>query len=70
MVEGVVVMFKETWGFVSRGEEFEDCFLHADDMVEPGPLRVGDRVRFDLTTSLKGDRAIRAERIEPDGNRA
>ncbi len=62
---GVVKWFKSTYGFIKR-DEGEDIFFHISDVTAQGgrPLNKGDKVRFEVTDSEKGPRAVKISLTE------
>jgi CspA family cold shock protein len=58
------------FGFIDRGDEAEDLFVHASEIVgDDGPrlLREGQAVEFDVG---EGDRGPQARRVQVTGDRA
>lgn len=48
------------WGFIVTDED-EDLFFHLSDLditLKPEQLREGLRVKFDVKSDLKGDKAV------------
>ena len=55
------------YGFITRGDNGEDVFVHQSDIVKEGfrSLRVGQKVEFDIAVGRKGNKAILV--TEPGG---
>jgi len=70
MVYGKVKWFdgKKGYGFIEKEDGTGDVFVHYQDIVGEGyrVLREGERVKFDITQSPKGDKAIKVERAAAD----
>ncbi|NOX88084.1 MAG: cold shock domain-containing protein [Calditrichaeota bacterium] len=62
MVKGTVKSWdaERGFGFITTDDD-EDVFVNISDIhpsLKSGGLREGDRVKFDIRTSMKGDQAI------------
>lgn len=68
MVYGKVKWFdgKKGYGFIEKEDGTGDVFVHYQDIVGEGyrVLKQGDRVKFEITQTPKGDKAIKVERTE------
>ncbi len=67
MAEGTVKWFDDTrgFGFISQPGG-EDIFVHFSAIQDGNTvLREGQRVRFDIVQSLKGNKATNVKVIEP-----
>jgi CspA family cold shock protein len=55
---------KKGYGFIEKEDGSGDVFVHYTDIVGDGyrSLREGDRVKFEITTSPKGEKATQVER--------
>ncbi len=66
MVYGNVKWFdsRKGYGFIEK-EDGGDVFAHYQDIVGDGyrTLQEGDRVKFEITTSPKGEKATKIERV-------
>ena len=66
VVYGKVKWFdsKKGYGFIEKEDGSGDVFVHYADIVGDGyrVLREGDRVKFEVTSSPKGDKALKVER--------
>lgn len=52
------------FGFIMTDDE-QDCFFHASDLditLKPQKIREGMRVKFDIQSDFKGDKAIRVRK--------
>lgn len=63
-IEGVVIVWKQGYGFAKRSNTGEDVFIHRS-VLPPGvqALHAGDKVKFTLTSDRKGRRP-RASKLE------
>jgi CspA family cold shock protein len=70
MVYGKVKWFdgKKGFGFIEKEDGTGDVFVHYQDIIGEGyrVLREGERVKFDITQTPKGDKAIKVERAPND----
>ncbi len=66
LVYGKVKWFdgKKGYGFIEKEDGTGDVFVHYQDIVGEGyrVLREGERVKFEITQTPKGDKAIKVER--------
>ncbi len=66
MVYGNVKWFdsRKGYGFIEK-EDGGDVFAHYQDIVGDGyrSLQEGDRVKFEITNSPKGEKATQIERV-------
>lgn len=66
LVYGKVKWFdgKKGYGFIEKEDGSGDVFVHYQDIVGEGyrVLREGERVKFEITQTPKGDKAIKVER--------
>ncbi|KPJ74053.1 hypothetical protein AMJ52_02085 [candidate division TA06 bacterium DG_78] len=55
---------KKGYGFIEKEDGSGDVFVHYQDIIGDGyrVLREGERVKFEITQSPKGDKAIQVER--------
>ena len=55
---------RKGYGFIEK-EDGGDVFAHYQDIVGDGyrTLQEGDRVKFEITTSPKGEKATKIERV-------
>ncbi len=55
---------KKGYGFIEKEDGSGDVFVHYADIVGDGyrVLREGDRVKFEIATSPKGEKALKVER--------
>lgn len=62
---GVIKWFKSTYGFIKR-DVGEDIFFHVSDVTGKGqgPLNKGDKVKFEVTDTEKGPRAVKISLTE------
>jgi CspA family cold shock protein len=67
MPYGTVKWFdgKKGFGFIEKEDGSGDVFAHYQDIVGGGyrTLREGDRVKFEITQSPKGEKATNIERV-------
>jgi CspA family cold shock protein len=67
MLYGKVKWFnpRKGYGFIEREDGQGDVFVHFQDIVGDGyrTLQEGDRVKFEVTQSPKGDKATNVERV-------
>ncbi len=67
MVYGKVKWFdgKKGYGFLEKEDGTGDVFVHYQDIIGDGyrVLREGERVKFEITQSPKGDKAAKVERV-------
>jgi len=65
MVYGKVKWFdsRKGYGFIEKEDGTGDVFVHYGDIVGDGyrSLREGERVKFEITQSPKGDKATKVE---------
>jgi cold shock CspA family protein len=63
-IEGVVIVWKQGYGFAKRSSTGENVFIHRS-VLPPGvqALHAGDKVKFTLTSDRKGRRP-RASKLE------
>lgn len=56
---------RKGFGFIEPDDHSEVVFVHYSDILDQGyrELRAGERVRFEITDSPKGKRAIQVERL-------
>lgn len=64
MRTGKVKWFNEEkrFGFITA-DDGEDVFVHITDLAVGQTLREGDKVRFDLAPSKKGEKAVNIQVI-------
>ena len=57
---------KKGFGFIEKEDGSGDVFVHFTDLAGDGyrTLREGDRVKFEITNSPKGEKAAQVERIQ------
>ena len=57
---------KKGYGFIENEDGSGDVFVHYADIVGEGyrALREGERVKFEISQSPKGSKAIKVERAE------
>lgn len=55
---------KKGYGFIEKEDGSGDVFVHYQDIAGDGYriLREGERVKFEITQSPKGDKAVKVER--------
>ena len=67
MAEGVVKWFndKKGYGFIARGEEGKDLFVHHSSIEMTGfrTLAEGDRVSFDISETERGPEAKNVKKV-------
>ena len=67
MPNGTVKWFdsRKGFGFISKEDGSGDVFAHFQEIVGDGykTLQEGDRVKFDITQSPKGEKATKIERV-------
>ena len=67
MVYGNVKWFdsRKGFGFIEKEDGSGDVFAHYADILGEGyrTLQEGDRVKFEITTSPKGEKATKIERV-------
>ena len=67
-MNGVVKWFnsKKGYGFISKGENEKDIFVHFSDINSDGykSLKPGDKVSFEVGKNDKGEKAIKVEVIK------
>ena len=65
MLYGTVKWFdsRKGFGFIEKEDGSGDVFAHYQDIIGEGyrTLTEGDRVKFDITQSPKGDKATKIE---------
>ena len=70
MVYGKVKWFdgKKGFGFIEKEDGTGDVFVHYQDIIGEGyrVLREGERVKFEITQTPKGDKAVKIERAPND----
>jgi len=68
MVYGNVKWFdsRKGFGFIEKEDGSGDVFAHYGDIVGEGyrTLQEGDRVKFEITQSPKGEKATKIERVQ------
>lgn len=68
MVYGKVKWFdsRKGFGFIEKEDGSGDVFAHYQDIGGEGyrTLQEGDRVKFEITSSPKGEKATKIERAE------
>jgi len=66
-VYGVVKWFNGSkgYGFIEKEDGSGDVFVHYSDIVGEGyrTLQEGDRVKFEIADSPKGEKATNVERV-------
>jgi CspA family cold shock protein len=64
---GMVKWFdgRKGFGFIEKEDGSGDVFVHFTDLVGEGyrTLREGDKVKFEITNSPKGEKAAQVERV-------
>jgi len=57
---------KKGFGFIAKEDGSGDVFVHFTDIVGEGyrTLHEGERVKFEITQSPKGEKATQVERVE------
>lgn len=57
---------KKGFGFIAKEDGSGDVFVHFTDIVGEGyrTLHEGERVRFEIEQSPKGEKATQVERVE------
>ena len=64
---GMVKWFdaRKGFGFIEKEDGSGDVFVHFTDLAGEGyrTLREGDKVKFEITKSPKGEKAAQVERI-------
>ena len=57
---------KKGYGFIEKEDGSGDVFAHYADIVGEGyhTLHEGERVRFEIAKSPKGEKAVKIERVE------
>lgn len=57
---------KKGYGFIEKEDGSGDVFVHYADIVGEGykTLREGERVKFEISASPKGDKALKVERTQ------
>ncbi|OGC38898.1 cold-shock protein [candidate division WOR-3 bacterium RBG_13_43_14] len=57
---------KKGFGFIEKEDGSGDVFVHYADIAGEGyrTLREGDRVKFEISQSPKGEKAMQVERAE------
>jgi CspA family cold shock protein len=67
MVYGNVKWFdsRKGFGFIEKEDGSGDVFAHYADILGEGyrTLQEGDRVKFEITSSPKGEKATKIERV-------
>ena len=62
---GMVKWFdaRKGFGFIEKEDGSGDVFVHFTDLAGEGyrTLREGDRVKFEITKSTKGEKAVKVE---------
>jgi CspA family cold shock protein len=56
---------KKGYGFIENEDGSGDVFVHYADIVGEGyrTLREGERVRFEISKTAKGSKAVKVERV-------
>jgi CspA family cold shock protein len=62
-MKGTIARWFETrgFGFISVEGQPNDIFIHVSDVNEQSDLQMGDEVKFDVSDTSKGPRAINVE---------
>jgi CspA family cold shock protein len=64
---GMVKWFdgRKGFGFIEKEDGSGDVFVHFTDLVGDGyrSLQEGDKVKFEITNSPKGEKAAQVERV-------
>jgi CspA family cold shock protein len=64
---GMVKWFdgRKGFGFIEKEDGSGDVFVHFTDLVGDGyrTLQEGDKVKFEITNSPKGEKAAQVERV-------
>ena len=63
---GVIKSWDETkgYGFIAD-EHDQDFFIHSQDLdltLKPTMIKIGMRVKFDVSSDFKGDKAVRVRK--------
>lgn len=61
-MEGIVKRWVTSYGFIEV-EGRKDVFVHQSDVKGNQPLKVGQKVKFDIKKGDKGERAVNVELI-------
>jgi CspA family cold shock protein len=67
-MEGTVKRWVTSYGFIGAEEMDKDVFVHESSVKSGGPLKVGQKVKFDVEEGDKGTKAVNVEVIEEAGD--
>ena len=63
-MEGIVKKWFTSYGFIRAEEMEKDIFVHLSGVKNHMPLKVGQKVKFDIKEEPRGPKAINVEVIE------
>ena len=63
-MEGTVVKWLTSYGFIKTDEVEDDVFVHESEVRSQGRLSEGQRVSFELENAPRGPKAVNVEVIE------
>ena len=63
-MEGTVKRWLTSYGFIGAEGMKEDIFVHISEAKGNMPLRVGQKVKFDIKEEPRGPKAVNVEVIE------
>ena len=63
-MEGTVKRWLTSYGFIEAEGMEEDVFVHQSDVKGNMPLKVGQKVKFDIKKEPRGPKAVNVEVIE------
>ena len=66
-MEGIVKRWVTSYGFIGAEGMDKDVFVHESSVTSGGPLKVGQKVKFDVEEGDKGTKAVNVEVIEDTG---
>lgn len=60
MAKGRIIRFNPSsgWGFIAPDEGGEDVFVHASEFTDPGQVRTGTAVEFEVMEGQRGPKAF------------